>query len=185
MSHLEDLIASVETRYADPTVEFEGGKNAKNLHAQQRRIVITRTDGILRMSSAPGRAQQGIPITGVGTQTVQRFERFETFEAKLTAASQDDLDDMFDRLVNTIFEVCGPNAFEAQNPYEWFQGDSKAGGDWQRRNPGLTLRFRVRLRSRATPAPFAVLAIANADGLLKDVTGATGPTADFIPIENT
>jgi hypothetical protein len=185
MSHLEDFVTAIEARYADPTVEFVGGKNAKHLHAQQRRIVITRAAGVLKQSTAPGRAQQGIPLLGVGTQTVQRFDRSETFEAKITAANQGDLDDMFDRLVNTIFEVCGPNALAGDNPYEWFQGDSKEGGDWVRRNPGITLQFRVNLRSRATPAPFAVLAIADADGLLKDVHGATGPTAEFVPIDNT
>lgn len=184
MSHLEDFITAIEARYADPTVEFEGGKNAKNLHAQQRRVVITRSHGTLRQSTAPGRAQPGIPLSGVGTQAVQRFDRSEVFEAKITAANQDDLDAIFDRLVNTIFEVCGPNALAGDNDYEWFQGDSKAGGDWQRRNPGITLQFRVNLRSRGVPQPFAVVDATDATGILLDVAGATGPTGDFVPIDN-
>lgn len=181
MSHLEDFITDIETAYADPTVEFEGGKNARNLHAQQRRIVIVRGEGTLKFSTAPGRPQFGVPTSGVGSVTQQRFERAEVLQATLTAATQDDLDDMFDRFVNTVFETAGPNAFEAETPYEWFQGDSKAGGDWVRRNPSITIAFRVRLRSRSVPGPFVVLAAAEGtlDHVPSGATGPTGPTGDF------
>jgi hypothetical protein len=184
MSHLEDFITDIETAYADATVDFEGGKNAKNLHAQQRRIVIVRAEGTLKFSKARGRTDFGVAVAGVGSVTQQRFERSEVLEATLTAATQDDLDDMFDRFVNTVFETAGPNAFEDESPYEWFQGDSKAGGDWVRRNPAIVIRFRVRLRSRSVPGPFAVLAVAGAtaDFVPSGATGPTGPTGDFTEV---
>jgi hypothetical protein len=180
MSHLEDFIDTVEAAYADPTVEFVGGRNAKKLHAQQRRIVIVRGSGVLRPSAAPGRVQFGVPLSGAGTVEQRIFERQETLQATLTAATQDDLDDMFDRFVYTVFQVSGPNAFGAESSYEWFQGDSKAGGDWVRRNPGITIEFSVRLKSRAVPGPFAVLAVAGAtaDFVPSGATGPAGPTGD-------
>jgi hypothetical protein len=185
MSHLEDFVDLVETAYADPTVAFEGGKNAKNLHAQQRRIVIVRTQGTLKFSKAPGKVQFGIPLSGAGTVTKQIFERFEVLEATLTAANQDDLDDMFDRFVDTVARTGLPNVFEDESEYEWFQGDSKAGGDWVRRNPSIVIRFRVRLKSRPVPGPFAVLAGATAtlDFVPSGATGPTGPTGDFVTVQ--
>lgn len=185
MSHLEDFIATVEAAYGDPTVEFEGGKNAKKLHAQQRRIVIVRTDGTLKFSKAPGRVQFGIPLSGAGEVTKQIFERSEVLEATLTAASQDDLDDMFDRFVDTVARTGLPNVFEDETEYQWFQQDSKAGGDWVRRNPGITIRFRVRLKSRPVPGPFAVLAGATAtlDFVPSGATGPTGATGDFTIVQ--
>ena len=185
MSVLEDFITTVEAAYADPTVEFEGGKNAKNLHAQQRRIVIVRTNGILKFSKAPGRVQYGIPLSGVGEVAKQVFERAEVLEATLTAASQDDLDDMFDRFVDTVARTGLPNVFEDETEYEWFQSDSKAGGDWVRRNPAIVIRFRVRLKSRPVPGPFVVLAGATAtlDFVPSGATGPTGPTGDFATVQ--
>lgn len=185
MSHLEDFIELIETAYADPTVDFEGGKNAKNLHAQQRRIVIVRTNGTLKFSRAPGRVQFGVAVSGVGSVASQRFERAEVLEATLTAANQDDLDDMFDRFVDTVARTGLPNVFEDETEYEWFQADSKAGGDWVRRNPGITIRFPVRLKSRPVPGPFVVLAGATAtlDFVPSGATGPTGPTGDFVTVQ--
>jgi hypothetical protein len=185
VSHLEDFIAAVETAYNDPTVEFEGGKNAKKLHAQQRRIVIVRTNGTLKFSRAPGRVQFGIPLSGAGEVTKQIFERSEVLEATLTAADQDDLDDMLDRFVDTVARTGLPNVFEDETEYEWFQKDSKAGGDWVRRNPAIVIRFRVRLKSRPVPGPFAVLAGATAtlDFVPSGATGPTGATGDFVTVQ--
>jgi|SRR5690606_34052744 len=186
MSHLEDFVDLIETAYADPTVEFVGGKNARKEHAQQRRIVIVRTQGTLKFSKAPGRVQFGTPLAGVGGVTRQVFERSEVLEATLTAASQDDLDAMFDRFVDTVARTGLPNVFDEETDYEWFQSDSKAGGDWVRRNPAIVIRFRVRLKSRPVPGPFAVLAGATGtlDFVPSGATGPTGPTGDFVTVES-
>ena len=183
MSRLDDTVTAIAAQYADATVSFEAGKFVLNKNAQQRKIVFVRQAGDLKFSSAPGRHAFGTPVAGVGTKTVQRFERFELLEVTLRAADEDDLDAMFDRFVNSVFEVFGPNAFENTNQYEWFQGDSTAGGDWSRRNPAITLYFRVRLKSRSQPGPYAVVGSADATLALKDSEGATGATADFVNID--
>lgn len=183
MSQLDEILTTVAARYADATVSFEAGKNVLNKNSQQRKIILARASGDLRFSSAPGRRVFGTPTAGAGSTTQQRFERFEQIEATLRAEDEDALDAMFDRFVNAVFDVFGPNAFENVNPYEWFQGDSTAGGDWARRNPAIKLYFRVRLRSvPQIPAPYVVLGSAEATLLLKDAEGATGPTADNITI---
>jgi hypothetical protein len=160
VSRLDDTLTAIADQYADATVSFEAGKLILNKNAQQRKIVLVRQSGDLRFSSAPGKRAFGVPVSGAGTTTIQRFERFELLEATLRAADEADLDTMFDRFVNAVFEVFGPNAFEDVNQYEWFQGDSAAGGDWARRNPGIKIYFRVRLKSRSETSPYAVVTTA-------------------------
>lgn len=183
MSRLDDIVTLIEARYADPTVSFEAGKLVLNKNAQKRKVILVRQEGTLKFSSAPGRAPFSVPVSGVGTTTKQPFERFELLQATLRAEDEDELDVIFDRFVNSVFEVFGPNAFEDVNHYSWFQADSTAGGDWARRNPAIKLEFRVRLRSIAQPGPFAVLADAGATAILTDPEGATGPTGDFVPVQ--
>jgi hypothetical protein len=183
MSRLDDILTLIEARYADPSVSFECGKLVLNKHAQRRKVILVRQEGTLTFSSAPGRAPFSVPVDGVGTTTKQRFERFELLEATIRAEDESELDIIFDRLVNAIFEVFGPNAFENTNQYEWFQGDSTNGGDWARRNPAIKLYIRVRLKSRSQPGPYAVLATADATLILKDSEGATGPTGEFVNID--
>jgi hypothetical protein len=185
MSRLDDIVTLLAAQYADATVSFEAGKLVLNRNAQQRKIVLVRQEGQLRPSAAPGRAPFSVPVAGAGTTTKQPFERFELLECTLRAEDEDELDQMFDRFVNTVFEVFGPAAFEDVNEYEWFQGDSSAGGDWARRNPAIKLYFRVRLRSIAQPGPFAVLGTADGTMVLTDPEGVTGPTGDFVTIQTT
>lgn len=182
MSRLDDIVTLIADRYADATVSFEAGKVVLNKHAQRRKVILVRQEGQLRFSSSPDRARFSAPVSGAGTHTKQPFERFELLEVTLRAEDEAELDLMFDRFVNTVFECFGPAAFEDVNDYVWFQGDSSTGGDWARRNPAIKFRFRVRLRSIAQPGPFAVLAEADATLMLKDAEGATGPTADFVEI---
>jgi hypothetical protein len=170
MSRLDDIVTALATRYADATVSFEAGKLVLNKHAQRRKVILVRQEGQLKFSAAPDRAPK------------QPFERFEMLEATLRAEDEDELDQIFDRFVNTVFEVFGPNAFEDVNEYSWFQADSSAGGDWARRNPAIKLQFRVRLRSIAQPGPFAVVAGVTGSAVLTDPEGATGPTADFVAL---
>ena len=183
MSRLDDTLTAIAAQYADATVSFEAGKLILNKNAQQRKIILTRQSGDLKFSSAPGKRAFGTPVSGAGTTTIQRFERFELIECTLRAEDEDALDAMFDRFVNAVFEVFGPNAFENTNQYEWFQGDSTNGGDWARRNPAIKLYIRVRLKSRSQPGPYAVLGSADATLILKDSEGATGATADFVNID--
>jgi hypothetical protein len=182
MSRLDDIVTALATRYADATVSFEAGKLVLNKHAQRRKVILVRQEGQLKFSAAPDRAPFSVPVAGVGTTTKQPFERFEMLEATLRAEDEDELDQIFDRFVNTVFEVFGPNAFEDVNEYSWFQADSSAGGDWARRNPAIKLQFRVRLRSIAQPGPFAVVAGVTGSAVLTDPEGATGPTADFVAL---
>jgi hypothetical protein len=182
MSHLEDIVTDVAARYADSTVSFEAGKLVLNKHAQKRKIILVRESGDARFSKAPNKVAFGVPVGGAGTVTQQRFERFERIECTLRAEDEDALDAMFDRFINTVFEVFGPNAFEESNAYQWFQGDSTNGGDWARRNPAIKLYINVRLKSRSQPGPYAVLGSAEATLILKDSEGATGATADFVTI---
>ncbi len=185
MSRLDDLVTALAARYADSTVSFEAGKLVLNKNAQRRKIILVRAEGQLRFSAAPDRARFSTPVADAGTTTKQPFERFELLEATLRAEDEDDLDQMFDRFVNSVFEVFGPAAFEDVNPYSWFQGDSSAGGDWARRNPAIKIHFRVRLRSIAQPGPFAVLGTADGTLVLTDSEGATGATGDFVHIITT
>jgi hypothetical protein len=178
-------VTALAARYADATVSFEAGKLVLNKNAQQRKIILVRQEGQLKFSSAPGRAAFGTPLAGAGTVTKQPFERFELIEATLRAEDEDELDLMFDRFVNTVFEVFGPNAFEDVSDYAWFQADSTSGGDWARRNPAIKLYFRVRLRSIAQPGPFAVLGTADSTVILKASDGTTGPTGEFVNIITT
>lgn len=182
MSQLDETLTAIADRYDDATVSFEAGKVVLNKNAQRRKIILVRQSGDLLFSSAPGRAAFGAPVSGAGTFTTQRFERFELIECTLRAEDEDALDAMFDRFVNAVFEVFGPNAFEDRNAYQWFQGDSSQGGDWVRRSPAIKLYIRVRLRSRSQPGPYAVLATAGGTAAMTDAEGATGPTADNVPV---
>jgi hypothetical protein len=163
MSRLDEIVTQISDQYGDASVSFEAGKLVLNKHAQQRKIIMVRSSGDLRFSAAPGRRQYGVPVGGAGSVTDQRFERFELIECTLRAEDEAALDAMLDRFVNAVFEVAGPNAFENVNPYEWHQGDSSAGGDWIKRNPAIKLYIRLRLKSRAQPRPYAVVAAAETD----------------------
>lgn len=163
MSRIDDLVTAIAARYNDSTVSFEAGKLRLNEHAQQRKVIFVRQNGSLQFSTAPGRRPFGTPVSGAGTFTQQRFTREEQLEVTLRAADEEDLDDMFDRFVNTVFEVCGPNAFENANQYEWFKEDSKNGGSWETRNPAIKLYFNARLASRSQTSPYAVVASTDTD----------------------
>lgn len=183
MSQLDEALTAIADRYNDATVSFEAGKLVLNKNAQRRKIILVRQRGDLRFSSARGRAAFGAPTSGAGTFTTQRFERFELVECTLRAEDEDALDAMFDRFVNAVFEVFGPNAFEDSNAYEWFQGDSNAGGDWVRRSPAIKLYIRVRLRARSQSGPYAVVGSVDGTAIPFDAEGATGPTGDWVPVD--
>lgn len=183
MSRLDDILTAIATRYADNTVSFEAGKLVLNKNGQQRKIILTRQSGRLGFSNARGKHAFGVPVSGAGTLTRQRFERVELLECTLRAEDEAALDTMFDRFVNAVFEEFGPSALEDVSDYEWFQGDSTAGGDWARRNPAIKLYIRVKLASRSQPSPFAVLGSATGTVILTDSAGATGATGDFVTIE--
>lgn len=153
-SRVEEFVTAVAARYADATVSFEAGALRVNEHGQQRRIIFARAQGALQFSTAPGRAAFGAPTGGAGTYTLQRFQREEQLEITIRAEDETALDAMFDRLVNSIFEVAGPNAFEDVNRYEWIGHDAQQGGTWASRQPAIRLYVNVRLASRSQPATY-------------------------------
>lgn len=161
-SRLDELVAAIAARYDDPTVTFRSGKTQINAHNNQRVILFVRQSGVLTHQAAPGAYPHAVPVGGVGTLTRQRFEREELLEVTLRAKDEETLDIMFDRFVNAVFEEAGPNAFGANNAYQWYGEDSKHGGDWHRRNPSIKLLLPVRLKSRSETLPYAVVATTTA-----------------------
>ena len=145
MSRIDDIVTAIDTRMDDSTVEHVAGKLKINEHAQQRRIIYQRTSGSLGFSAAPGR--KSAVVSGSGTKQV--FTREETLLITLSAENEANLDVLFDRFINAVFEEFGPNAFEDENPYSWHGDDSAAAGQWLSRNPRITLTLTVRLRSQS------------------------------------
>lgn len=153
MSRVDDIVTAIAARMDDSTVSFEAGKLRLNEHAQQRRVIVQRTAGVLGFSSGPGRRPHSS-----GTGTEQRFVREETLRVTLRAEDEEALDALFDRFVNAVFEQFGPNALEDETPYSWHGEDSDQGGSWLARNPAITLTMTVRLRSRSDEKPYATVA---------------------------
>ena len=163
MSRLDDLVTDIATAYDDSTVQFQAGKLRIAEHAQKRHIIFVRHAGLLSPSTAPERATFSI----AGFQT-QIFEREETVLVVLRAEDEDALDAMLDRFCESVFRVCGANAFDDPTPYEWSGEDSQQAGQWVRRNPELRLQLRVRLRSLPTYAQPSV-ALEQADATLTEL----------------
>lgn len=156
MSHVDDVKESIRVAFNDATVSFEVGENAQARHGQRRRIIFVRANGIVLPSTAPGRfpATVGAP----GTFARQVFERRERIMVELRAESDAALDIMFDRFLKAAFNLFGPNILQAENPYEWFGGDSTAGGSNTARQPSILFDLWVRLKSRdAFPLPLVEL----------------------------
>lgn len=133
MSRLDDITAEIEAYYADPTVAFANGSLRLGEYSQQRTILLVRQSGTLAFSAAPGRRQFQ------ASATHQVFVRRELIEFTLRAENEAALDAMFDRLVNSIFGLYGPNALEDTNRYRWVGEDSENAGSFQRRNPAIKL----------------------------------------------
>ena len=152
MSHVEDIRDQLEAAFDDATVSFEAGENSTARHGQRRRIILVRTNGVVRHSSAPQRVVQtpGSPAT----LEVQVFEREERIQVHLRAENDDALDIMFDRFCKCAFNEFGANFLQDENPYEWAGGDSTSGGSNTARQPAIVFDMWVRLRSRdAFPLP--------------------------------
>jgi len=157
VSQLDELVTAVAARVDDSTVAFEAGKLRINEHAQRRKAIFVRDSGTLKFSSAPGRQNFGIPVSGAGTTELQRFTRSENVMLVLRAEDEDALDALFDAVVNAIFDIGGPNVFENENQYEWAGKDSQSAGARIARNPEIVFMFRMRLQSHPKPQPYAVL----------------------------
>jgi hypothetical protein len=162
MSRLDDLVTAIAAQYGDGTVSFEAGKLAKARHGQQRRIIFQRCRGTLKFSVDGGRTAFGTPVSDAGTVTERRFAREEEVEITLRGEDEEALDLMFDRLVNSIFEIAGPNAFTDASDYEWVGDDSTDGGAYSARNPAIRFTVRLKLQSVSQPAPYVTLTDAEA-----------------------
>jgi hypothetical protein len=155
---MDDFVAAVAARVADVTVLFEAGKLRINEHAQRRKAIFVRQAGVLKFTAAPGRQLSGIPVGGVGVTELQRFAREERIEMTLSAEDESELDELFDAVVNAIYDVGGPNVFENENPYRWAGEDSQRAGKHLSRNPEIKFTFNIRLVSHPKTKPYAVLA---------------------------
>jgi hypothetical protein len=159
VSGLDDIVTALSARYADASVAFEFGQLALNHHAQQRRIVFVRTDGVLKFSSGPGRTTFSTPVNGAGTYQRVIFERDERISVTIRGETESQVEIMLDQFVDAVFAVCGPNALGTQNEYQWAGGDSTNAGANSARNPSLTFSLVVRLKSRPPAAgPYVQLA---------------------------
>lgn len=176
MSRLDDLVSDIETAFNDATVNFISG--AVNLHrnATQRQAIFVRTRGVLSFVSSPGATPLSTPVAGVGTFTEQRFQRSETVLITLRAADESDLDDLFDRFVNVVFDLYGPNVFQVTNPYQWTEEDSKNSSYSSSRNPSIKLPLDFRLASRSDTRPYVEIADTTADLGIPDETASDAPT---------
>lgn len=162
-SQLAQLVTAVAAKVADATVLFQTGKLKVDQHAQRRKAIFVRTGGLVKPSAAPGRAPFGVPVGGVGTTEYVRFTREEKIELTIGAEDEDALDLLFDKVVNAIFDVGGPNVLvETEQPYDFAGGDSEHADSYSNRNPTLFFMFRMRVASHPHTQPFAVLTTANA-----------------------
>lgn len=162
-SQLAQLVTAVAARVADATVLFETGKLKINQHAQRRKAIFVRPGGVLKPSAAPKRAPFGVPVSGVGTAEYVRFTREETVQLTLGAEDEDALDLLFDKVVNAIFDVGGPNVLvEAEQAYAFAGDDSEHAGAYNNRNPTLLFTFKMRVASHPHTQPFAVVTTAHA-----------------------
>lgn len=176
MSRIDDLVTEIATEFNDATVEFVGGSVQRGRHSQQRRIIFARMRGQLRFISAPGARPETTPVANQGTLTQQRFERLETLKITLRAEDETELDTLFDRFVNVVFELYGPNAFEEANNYQWYNEDSKSSGTYSTRNPSIDLLLPFSFASRSDPKPYFELVSTTADLGIPDETKPDAPT---------
>ncbi len=176
MSRLDDLVTDIAAAFADVTVNFVAGGLQTNRHAQKRTIIFVRSRGELSFRSVPGARPETVPVANAGTFTTQRFQRKETIEINIRAESEIALDAMFDRLVNVIFEVAGPNAFDDVTPYAWSGDDSNNSGQHERRNPSIKLLMVFLLASRSDPLPYIKVQATTTDLGIPDETAGDAPT---------
>jgi hypothetical protein len=176
MSRVDDLVTELEAAFDDSTVGFQSGSLCLNRHATRRQIIFVRQRGVLSFVSAPGARPESIPVGGEGTLTKQRFQREESFLITLRAENESELDDLFDRFVNVVFETYGPNAFSELNAYDWHGEDSQNARAYERRNPAIRLLLNFRLASRSDPSPYVQVASTTADVGIPDDTAADAPT---------
>lgn len=150
-SSFDDFVQAVEAQLADASVLFTEGATGKlaGRRDQKRRISFERASGTVKFSSA------NVPLSVRNVTRHGRFARNERLKVTLAAENEDTLDQLFDNLINAIFDIMGPNAFEAENAYEWGGQDSK-GGAHTVRQPILVFELIIKLRV-APPVPLSVV----------------------------
>lgn len=140
-SSFDTFVDTIETTMGDATVKFFKGTTGKErgMRDQQRRVVIERASGSVHMSSHPVKPN----VKNVTKHA--RFQRNELLRVSLYAEDEDLLDQLFDNFINAVFDCCGPNAFDAENGYEWGGEDSKGGANVVRQ-PMIAFMLPVRLK---------------------------------------
>lgn len=177
MSSLDDLVSDIAARYADATVSFEAGGLQKSRHGQRRRVIFTRTSGKVEPSTGRDRLTPLAAPTPPATWKWRRFARREQIEVTLRAESEDALDLVFDRLIDAIFSVMGPNAVMSE--YSWVFEDSTAGAATAR-TPAIKFALEVMIKS--TPPNYGPVGeIEIAQGTLEISGGPTDPVVTIVP----
>lgn len=185
-SRLEDFAADLAARFVlrggSSTVTWETGGLARGEHGPRSRVILTRQRGTLLAAAGPDRAILGAPLLGGEVpSSTQRFAREEQVEFDIRAPDEEALDALFDRVIDTVFDFCGPNAFEGfrgdGTEYTWVNEDSGTGDRWTNRSPAIRIFLRVRLRAVAQTDAYAVAVeeIDTTAGYTQ--TGATAPAS--------
>lgn len=139
-SVFDDFVQAVEAQLSDSTVLFTEGKTGKEhgKRDQKRRVSFERMTGKVRLKSAP-QTVGGVP------KNMNRFSDESRIRMTVAAEDENTTFQLFSNVLNAIFEIMGPNAFNDENEYEWANQDSKGGGHVVRQ-PILTFELYIRLK---------------------------------------
>lgn len=164
-SRLEEFAAALQTRFVlrggSASVTWETGGLSRGEHGGRSRVILTRQRGTLLAAVGPDRALLGAPLPGgESASSTQRFTREETIEFDIRAPDEEALDALFDRVIDTVFDFCGPNAFEGfrgdGTEYTWVNEDSGNSDRWTNRCPAIRIYLRARLRAVPQTDAYAV-----------------------------
>lgn len=138
-SVFDDFVQAVEVQLADSTVLFAGSKIEKDRgkRDQARRVSFVRIAGKVTMRQSPK--------PGAEPKLMTRFNDEQRIVMTVAAEDEQTTFQLFSNLLNAIFEIMGPNAFNTENEYEWANDDSKGGGNVVRQ-PILNFELYIRLR---------------------------------------
>jgi len=111
MSRFTDLIDSIESTLADPTVEFVVGNDKQKKRGQRRRIHFYRRGGPITTANRSGGGDIG------SSRVATPWQREGVVEAHIFSESDDTTEQLTDNLISAIFNTTntGLEFFD----YEW------------------------------------------------------------------
>jgi hypothetical protein len=141
-SSFDNFVQGVEAQLADSTVLFTEGKTGKEhgKRDQTRRVSFERHSGKVKLRSSPTRL-----TTGSAPVKMNRFTDESRIRMTVAAEDENTTFQLFTNVLNAIFEIMGPDAFNDENEYDWGGEDSKGGGHVVRQ-PILIFELYVRLK---------------------------------------